>query len=199
MQVVDLVNHPDLFDQFKKIVEKECFNDSLYSNYMRMNLADFCCLTAVYNDNELVALSGIQLDHNKWGNNIARVSSRFWVRPANRIQSLSKYGLDQRLYYNSQLMIPYQLNVLKTLGIKFAMITRKGNYRRSFGKFINLVNHYAGTNFILFDNLYNVCEPSWTIKEECKQMIAIHSLSGDNIDQELLTLNGKMKLLSISI
>jgi hypothetical protein len=96
-------------------------------------------------------------------------------------------------------MIPYQLNSLKDSDIKFAMITRRGNYRRSFEKFINLVNHHANTNFTLLDKVYNVCEPSWNIKDECKQLVAVQSLRGDNFDQELVKLNGSMKLLSISI
>jgi hypothetical protein len=199
MQVIDLVTRPELFDQFKEIIKFECSEDPLYLNYLNMHLSDFTCLTAVYDNDQLAALSGIQIDHAKWGSNIARVSSRFWIRPVNRIQSLSKYNPDQRFYFNSQLMIPYQLNYLKETDIKFAMITRRGNYRRSFGKFITLVNHHANTNFILLDNVYNVCEPSWNIKDECKQLVAVQSLRGDSFDQELVTLNGAMKLLSIAI
>lgn len=196
-KTIDLTVDPDadnLLIKFKSFIKEHCSQDPLYNNYANLDLTDFICLTAVINNNHIVALSGVQSKPDRWGTNTVRISTRFWMHPDYRINGLSKYDPGQRFYFNSQLMIPYQLNYLKTLGIKFAIITREGNYRRSFTKFIELVNYHNATNFTVLNGIFNVCNHMTLIPESCQQMIAVHAFDNTSFDTELENLNKENKL-----
>ena len=198
--VIDLVTDPDRNNRlirFKSVLSNLCQSDPLYLNYSTLDIKDFVCLTAVLEQNEIIALSGVQYLPDRWGENIARISTRFWIHPTYRINSLSKFKHDYRLYFNSQLMIPFQLKFIKSLGVSFAIITREGEYRRSFSKFIDLVNHHNGTMFNILDGLYNVCQPMTCVPDSCKQLIAVHTLNNSNFSNELSELSKYSKLSSI--
>ena len=200
-EVVDLVSHANsdyLLQNFKTFVKNNCQEDPLYDNYVNLDLDDFICLTAVLENNEIVALSGVQSKPDRWGNNLVRMSTRFWMHPKYRITTLSKFKPDMRFYFNSQAMIPYQLNFLKTLNLKFAIITREGNYRKSFKKFIELVNHHNNTNFTVIDGLYNVCQHMDIVPESCQQIIAVHSFDNSNFQEELEILQKENKLKTVT-
>ena len=179
---------------FKEFIKNTGTSDPLYKNYELLDINDFICLTAVLENDEIVALSGIQYFPERWGNNIVRMSTRFWMHPKYRITSLSKFKHDSRFYFNSQLMIPYQLTFIKQKKIPFAIITREGNYKRSFTKFIELVNHYNSTNFLLLDGIYNVCQPMNNVPDSCKQMIAFCSFDNFCFQEELQLLHIENKL-----
>lgn len=199
-QVTDLVSDPNgskLLEKFKEYVSKFCQADSLYENYINLELEDFVCLTAVIDLENIIALSGVQYNTRKWGHNTLRISTRFWIHPDHRIESLSKYQPDSRLYFNSQLMIPYQLNYASKSNKKFAIITREGDYRKSFKKFIDLVNHHNGTDFKLLEGIYNVCEPMCDVPSSCRQMVAVYAINGDSFEEELELLNLQDKLTAI--
>ncbi len=199
-QVTDLIqdpNGPTLLEKFKEYISKFCQDDPLYENYANLELEDFVCLTAVLDTENIIGLSGIQYNTKKWGHNTLRISTRFWMHPDHRIATLSKYQPNSRLYFNSQLMIPYQLNYVKESNKKFAIITREGNYRKSFGKFIDLVNHHNNTEFKLLDGIYNVCEPMCDVPDSCRQMVAVYAINGDSFEEELELLNLQDKLISI--
>jgi hypothetical protein len=198
--VIDLVTDPNQHDRltrFRSVVNELCQSDPLYSNYANLTVSDFICLTAVLENNEIIALSGVQYLPERWGENTVRMSTRFWVHPTYRINSLSKFKHDYRLYFNSQLMIPFQLEFIKLLGISFAIITREGEYRRSFGKFIDLVNHHNNTKFTILDRLYNVCQPMECVPDSCKQIIAVYNLNTLSFNDELTELSKQGKLSAI--
>lgn len=200
-KIIDLVVDADaelLLIKFKSFIKEYCSQDPLYDNYANLDLNDFICLTAVIEDDNIVALSGVQSKPDRWGPNTVRISTRFWMHPNYRINALSKYNPEQRFYFNSQLMIPYQLTYLKTLGVKFAIITREGNYRRSFTKFIKLVNHHNGTNFTVLDGTFNVCNHMPIVPESCQQMIAVHSFDNTLFNNELTNLHKENKLRLIT-
>jgi hypothetical protein len=94
-------------------------------------------------------------------------------------------------------MIPLQLAFVKSLGISFAIITREGEYRRSFGKFIDLVNHHNSTKFTVLDGLFNVCQPMECVPDSCKQIIAVYNLYSLSFDTELTELSKQGKLSAI--
>lgn len=200
-KIVDLTVDLDsdhLVRKFKNFIKENCSQDPLYENYANLDLADFICLTAVIEDDIIVALSGVQSKPDRWGSNTVRMSTRFWMHPKYRINALSKYDPAQRFYFNSQLMIPFQLDYLKALGIRFAIITREGNYRRSFTKFIDLVNHHNGTNFTVLDGIFNVCNHMPSVPESCQQIVAVHSFDNTPFDIELSKLHKENKLSVVS-
>lgn len=197
-KVIDLTVDPaagHLLIKFKSFIKEHCYQDPLYENYINLDLNDFICVTAVIDNDNIIALSGVQHKPERWGPNTVRMSTRFWMHPKYRINALSKYDPAQRFYFNSQLMIPYQLIYLKTLGIKFAIITREGNYRRSFTKFIELVNYYNNTNFIVLNGMFNVCNHMSIVPESCQQIVAVHTFDNSSFDQELTKLHQENKLI----
>lgn len=200
--VIDLTTNPDavnLLLTFKDFIKENCLQDPLYENYANLDLKDFICLTAVLEQDEIIALSGVQSKPDRWGVNTVRMSTRFWMHPKFRISALSKYDPEQRFYFNSQLMIPHQLEFLKQLGVNFAIITREGDYRRSFGKFIDLVNYHNKTNFRVLPGIYNVCDHMPVVPESCQQIVAVHSFSSSTFEDELVELHkhNKLNLLAI--
>lgn len=184
--------------KFKTFIKENCWQDPLYENYANLDLKDFICLTAVLEQNEIIALSGVQQKPERWGKNTVRMSTRFWMHPKFRISALSKYDPEQRFYFNSQLMIPYQLTFLKQLGVEFAIITREGNYRRSFTKFIELVNYHNRTNFKVLPGIYNVCDHMPIVPESCQQIVAVHSFNNLAFEDELVVLHTSNKLNLLS-
>jgi hypothetical protein len=199
--VIDLVtatNAETYLANFKHFIKEHCLQDPLYENYANLDIADFICLTAVLDQGEIIALSGVQEKPNRWGKNTVRMSTRFWMHPKFRISALSKYDPEQRLYFNSQIMIPYQLELLKKLGVKFAIITREGNYRRSFSKFIELVNYHNATTFRVLPGIYNVCDHMPVVPESCQQIVAVHCFTDSTFEDELaeLHVDNKLNLLS---
>ncbi len=199
--VIDLVTAPNATSyliNFKHFIKEHCQQDPLYENYANLDIADFICLTAVLDQDEIIALSGVQEKPNRWGKNTVRMSTRFWMHPKFRISALSKYDPEQRFYFNSQLMIPHQLEFLKTLGVRFAIITREGNYRRSFGKFIELVNYHNKTNFRVLEGIYNVCDHMPVVPESCQQIVAVHSFDTSVFEDELEELHSANKLNLLS-
>ena len=200
--IIDLVTNIDAeirLEKFKQYIKDHCQMDPLYENYANLDLSDFVCLTAVLDNDNIIALSGVQSKPDRWGVNTVRMSTRFWMHPEHRIGALSKYDPAQRFYFNSQLMIPYQLEYIKSLGVKFAIITREGSYRRSFTKFSELVNFYNKTNFRVLSGIYNVCHHMPVVPESCQQLIAVHSFTSSTFEDELSVLhsNNKLNLLSI--
>lgn len=200
--VIDLVtasNAESLLANFKRFIKEHCLQDPLYENYANLVIEDFICLTAVLDQGEIIALSGVQSKPDRWGKNTVRMSTRFWMHPKFRISALSKYDPEQRFYFNSQLMIPHQLEFLKQLGVDFAIITREGNYRRSFGKFIDLVNYHNKTTFRVLPGIYNVCDHMSVVPESCQQIVAVHSFSSSAFEDELAQLHKQNKLNLLSI
>ena len=200
--IIDLISDCNAevhLKNFKQYIKDHCQSDPLYENYANLELADFVCLTAVLDGNEIIALSGVQSKPDRWGVNTVRMSTRFWMHPTHRIGSLSKYDPTQRFYFNSQLMIPHQLEYVKSSGNKFAIITREGSYRRSFTKFVELVNFHNGTNFRVLAGIYNVCNHMLEVPESCQQLVAVHSFTNSRFEDELIALHSDNKLNLLSI
>jgi len=84
-------------------------------------------------------------------------------------------------------MMRYQLDAVKRLNLPASFISREGNYKKSFQKYVNLVNTYNNTNFILLDGLYAVCGPMNEVPDSCKQMIAVNV--NDKVDLEYFICN----------
>lgn len=158
-----------------------CQDDPLYQNYLNLKKQDFISIAVTIEDDKILAFSCAQFDVKKWGNQIARVSTRFWLHPSIRSKGLTKFTPGAATWYNSQYMMRYQLDAVKKLNLPASFISREGNYKKSFQKYISLVNAYNNTNFILLDGLYAVCGPMIEIPASCKQMIAVNV---DDIDTE---------------
>ena len=166
--------YDELWHSCLEYIRYHCQNDPLYQNYLNLKKQDFISIVVTIEDNRIIAFSCAQFDIKKWGDQIARVSTRFWLHPSVRSKGLTKFTPGATTWYNSQYMMRYQLDAVKRLNLPASFISREGNYKKSFQKYINLVNTYNNTNFILLDGLYAVCGPMIEIPDSCKQMIAVN-------------------------
>ena len=180
---ISITNEYDnLWHSCLEYIRNHCQNDLLYQNYLNLKKQDFISIVVTIEDDTILAFSCAQFDIKKWGDQIARVSTRFWLHPSVRSTGLTKFTPGTTTWYNSQYMMRYQLDAVKRLNLPASFISREGNYKKSFQKYISLVNTYNNTNFILLDGLYAVCGPMNEIPDSCKQMIAVNI--SNNTDPE---------------
>lgn len=174
--VVDLI-HDGLIPEWGQCLDyirTHCSFDPLYSNYIDLDLNEFISFPVVIEDGHIIAFSGAQVSPSKWGPLTARISSRMWIHPDKRQNSFTKFNPESRIWYNSQLIIPKQIPSLITAGIRTIFISRK-DHRRSFTKFIDLVNINLDQNLTVIPGEYWVCGNS-VFEQACKQIIAVGSL-----------------------
>lgn len=179
MLIVDIVkteSYDKEWEQCLDYIEHSCLDDPLHKNYINLKKLDFISLPVVILDNKIIAFSGAQIK-DEWGPNIARVSSRFWIHPLHR-HSITKFNESSGPWYNSEYLIKVQLEEIRKKEIPHVFISREGEYRKSFQKFIDLVNYYNQTNFKILDDYYNILT--------VPQLLAVHSFEGNNLEQYLI-------------
>lgn len=179
--------YDELWHSCLEYIRRNCQDDPLYQNYLNLNKQDFISIAVAIEDTTIVAFSCAQYNPEKWGYQIARVSTRFWLHPSVRSKGLTKFTPGVSTWYNSQYMMRYQLDAVDKLNLSASFISREGNYKKSFQKYIDLINNYNDTNFILLDGLYAVCGPMKDVPESCKQMIAVNVK--DDIELEYFICN----------
>ena len=174
--------YDNLWHNCLEYIHQNCQDDPLYQNYLNLNKKDFISIAIAIENSSIVAFSCAQYNPEKWGDQIARVSTRFWLHPNVRSKGLTKFTPGTTTWYNSQYMMQYQLDAVKRLNLPASFISREGNYKKSFQKYINLVNNYNNTNFILLDGIYAVCGLMNEIPDSCKQMIAVNISNNTDLD-----------------
>lgn len=176
MKIVDIAQtsiHDSEWVNCLSYIEKHCTEDNRFKNYLNLRKTDFISLPVVIKDQKIIAFSGAQVK-DEWGPNIARVSSRFWLHPEYR-HTLTKFEKSTVPWYNSEYLINVQLNVVRQKEIPHVFISREGDYRKSFQKFIDLVNFYNSTNFLILEGTFSILTTA--------QLIAVHSFVGNNVEQ----------------
>jgi hypothetical protein len=173
--VTDLCRDSTYLALFNKVVEEiQLGDDELKSNYVGIQPKDFASLTVALRGSEVLAFSGMQIQPDRWGHGKARVSARFY---------LQKFEPSDR-YVNSAYLIPRQIAVARSLNLDCVFISREDK-RRSFGKFIDLVNANGGYNFKMHETKLGVCGPlpPGYMPAECCQWVATMPLkSGSDLD-----------------
>jgi hypothetical protein len=176
---ISIITDPSetLWKNCLKNLKLYCQTDHLFKNYKDLvpeNFYYFSC--AVYLD-EIISFGAVQYSPEKWGYDIARVLTRFWIHPGYRSKGLTKWGDNQiRL---SPLILKNQLDFLKKQNkIKVVMITREGNCRRSFKEISRLSSTVSDDSFDILEKKYNVCGDSED--DSCFQMISLSSISATN-------------------
>lgn len=165
----------NLWENCLHFINTQCKTDKLYKNYCNLNPTDFISLPVAILNDEIIAFSGAEIKPKLWGPFISRISSKFWLHPKVRTQSLTKFNPTRNTWYNSKYLIPYQLAEIKRLEIPHVFISRQGKYQKSFQQYISLVNANNSVNFEILKNQYNVCGSLHTQTPECYQTIAMYS------------------------
>lgn len=185
MQVLDpkLFDIKENFHEFSKLwgqcldyIKINCKNDPLYENYLEIKLENFECFIIMVDRDEIISFGGVDHRPERWGTDISRVLTRFWIKPTHRTQGLTKWRSDS-IKYSPSILTPQIDFLKKQQKIKSAMITREGKYKNSFREIVRLANSVSPYEFKVMSGRYNVCQPLNSIPESCQQMIAVCSLA----------------------
>ena len=173
MNIIDFVKNPqpDLWQRF--ITDMTNADDHLKENYLNIDFNEFLTFPCVLDSEKIICFSGLQYNENKWGAGIARCSSRMWVHPDHRIQSVSKFGGGAK-FLNTTYCLPLQLELAHSLGINTLFISRENN-PRAFGQYINLVKINCGVKFNIEASRYNVCGQQHSPSDSCNQFVAVYN------------------------
>lgn len=178
MLVVDISKDRQFDSIWEKTLEKIALGDDrLKSNYTTLDPTSFACFTALIDKDEIVCFSALQISSKKWGDKIARCSTRMWISPEKRFNGMTKFSHGSK-FLNSYYCLPLQIAEAKKLGIECLFMSRDEN-PIAFAKFSELVNNNCGTQFICLKDRYNVCGNLNPIPHSCKQYISI-DMSLDN-------------------
>lgn len=163
----------ELWEEVKQRIANS--DDLLKENYVNLNPSEFVSLPVLIDNNKIICFSGLQINIKKWGEGIARCSSRMWIDPEYRFAGLQKFTEGDK-FLNSFHCLPIQLKKAHELNLDCLFISRHGN-PRAFKKYGDLVNSNLNTSFKMLKHKYNVCGSLDPIPESCKQHILIHFLT----------------------
>lgn len=170
----DYSQYETLWAETQQTIKDHCKNDPLYENYLDLDPSNYIHFSVVVYKNTIVSFGAVEYSPDRWGSEIVRVLTRFWIHPEYRSPGMTRWG-PSRIRFSS-LILPSQLTFLKSHHPdKIKMITREGDYKNSFGEIVKLANRAVVEKediFFVQEGLYNVCGPDHV----CAQMIA---LSGD--------------------
>lgn len=181
MEVIDIsINRSfDLLwkDTLKKI---EASDDHLKENYLGLDPRKFECFTILVDQDQIICFSALQISPDRWGNKIARCSTRMWIAPEQRFYGMTKFSSGPK-FLNSYYCLPLQIKKSQDMGIECLFMSREEN-PKAFSKWSGLVNANCGTNFICLDHRYNVCGRLNPVPESCKQYISLDFSNESSID-----------------
>ena len=149
VKIIDITKHSreyeDQWNQCMQYLKEACREDELYENYLDIDLKKFLNFTAVLYNEEIISFGGVERRADRWGETIVRALTRFWISPKYRTSGLT------------------------------VMITREGNYLKSFKEIIRLANTVSEQKFVIMPGRYNVCECMDNPPNSCRQFVAINN------------------------
>lgn len=182
LPVTDLAVDDTYMHLFQEALDKiAASNDPLKNNYIGINPKEYITFPAVIKDGKIACFSGAISLPDRWGNNVARISTRLWIDYQYRFVGLVKFrGGDQ--FMNTTYCLPIQIQKARDNGFKCVFISREGKKSVGFQEYINLIKTNCNLEFKLLNNKYNTCGSIEPLPESCKQFIAIHALTPDGED-----------------
>lgn len=179
----DQIEHSQWTTCLEKI-KKYGSKDRLFENYINLDPSKFLYFSLVLQNNEIISFGAIEYSPHKWGENLCRVLSRFWIDPEYRSQSLTRWSTTSTRY--SPLVLQHQLAYLETnKQIEIAMITREGRYKKSFVEIVRLANSVSKNKFAILDGRYNVCGNLDHVPDSCVQMVAMSAIKETDIKENV--------------
>jgi len=179
LSVTDLAVDDTYLDLFNEALEKIAESpDPLKNNYVGLNPKDYLSFPAVIREGQIACFSAMNAIPDKWGNGIARISSRLWIDRQYRFDGLVKFRGGAQ-FMNTTYCLPVQIQKAKDVGIKCLFISREGHSNIGFEQYLDLIKINNNLEFKLLPNKYNVCGSVDPIPESCIQFVAIHALTDD--------------------
>lgn len=164
--------------------------DSLKENYLNIDPRNFISFPAVIKEGKIVCFSGVIVDKDRWGPNIARASTRMWIDYEYRFTGLTKFTGGSQ-FMNTSYCLPLQIKKAKEQGIQCLFISREGSSNIGFKEYLKLIKINCNVDFKLLPEKYNTCGSLNTIPESCKQFIAVHFLTanGEDVWHQQMSIN----------
>lgn len=173
MEVVDLTEHfyqcENLWNDTLDFIRRS--DDRLKNNYLDIDPQSYICFTALIDKNKIICFSSLQSDPLRWGDKIARCSTRMWVHPNYRFQGMTKFTKGPR-FLNSYYCLPLQLSRAKELGYDCVFMSRDAN-KKGFEAWTDLVNENCQSDFKLLDDRYNLCGDFNDGSSNCVQYVSV--------------------------
>jgi len=166
-----------LWDDCQRTISLD--NSRLKDNYVGLDPRQFECFTCLIENNQIICFSALQLAPDRWGAGIGRVSTRMWVHPTYRINSLSKFTGGDR-FLNTTYCLPVQLEQAKTIDLDTVFISREENLK-GFASYIDLVQVNCNYKFVLENEKFNVCGSLDPVPESCKQWVAYFQFKNSSV------------------
>lgn len=172
-KIIDFVTNFDklLWSDFQSVLRST--NDKLKDNYIGLDPRTFSSFPVVIIDNKIVCFSALQLNVERWGKGIGRVSTRMWIHPEYRHRGKFTGG-DK--FLNTTYCLPLQIEQARSLGLDCVFISREGT-PKAFNHFLDLIDINCSKRFLLKPSQYNVCGSIEPIPESCKQWVAVLPLT----------------------
>lgn len=198
-QVLSLLeNYQDLeheWAQTKSFIKEKCKDDLLYENYIDIDLENFLSFHVMISENKIVCFGGVEYRPGRWGVDIFRVLSKFWIHPDYRSPNLTKWS-DEAVALSPKILERQVEDIKKEYRDFTLMITRQGNYLKSFQRIVRLANTVNDCDFSIIDGKHNICG-HLSNQEECKQFIALSSYGRKDATTVLAEAQKRGKLLSV--
>lgn len=178
MKILDFCTdyRDDLWKRTLEIISNT--NDELKNNYINLSPQDFICWPVLIQDDEIVCFSGLQENRERWGDKFARINSRFFISPKYRHRGPGKLT-NREKFLNTRYLLPIQIEHAKNLKFSGVFMSREGDHKKVFERYVNLAYKNTNYHFEILKNRYNVCGHLAPIPESCKQWIAVHCFNGD--------------------
>jgi len=178
----DIDEKSQLWQECRKFIEKNCTKDPLYNNYLNLDGKKFLFFNGLIHREKIISFGGVEYSPSKWGIEIARVLTRFWIHPDYRSQGLTKWSKNRTRF--SPIVLKEQLDFLKSQPqIEVAMITREGEYEKSFLEIVKLASSVSNDPFEIVPGLHKLDRK---LNDNNYQMIAISSLHKENKNAVIL-------------
>lgn len=173
LKIIDFKANPEKLQTCLEWIKYHCEADPLWGNYLRIDTAQYLQFVGFEFKDTVVCFGGIEYHPDKWGAQIVRTLSKFWIHPEYRTRSLTKWRDDAIKY--SPLVLAEQLKFLESRpDITCAMITREGDYLRSFREIVRLANTVSEQVFEIMPGKYNICGDSQS--DSCYQFVAVNQI-----------------------
>jgi hypothetical protein len=178
MKIIDFCENfdKDLWEKTLEIIVNN--KDELKNNYINLSPKDFVCWPVLIENNEIVCFSGLQINQERWGDNFARINSRFFISPKYRHRTPGKLNNHDK-FLNTKYLLPVQIEFAKEMGLKGIFMSREGDHKKVFEHYANLAYKNTGYFFKILTYQYNVCGQQNPVPESCKQWIALHCFDGN--------------------
>jgi hypothetical protein len=147
--------------------------DDLKINYVGLNPREFDSFPVVIKDDQIICFSALQVNEERWGRGIGRVSTRLWIHPDYR--HTGKFSGGDK-FLNTTYCLPLQLAKARILGLDCVFISREHNLK-GFEEYLKLIKINCNTDFIMESTRYNVCGSLNPIPDSCKQWVMVHCLT----------------------